>query len=474
MQVFETLIFRDTDGKFHPWLADSWQYAADGKSITFKLRRGVKFHDGTVFDAQAVKFTFDSIVNPKLGSKAAIDFLGPYAGTDVLDPYTARVRWKEPFGPALTNLSNPWLLSIVSPAAVKKLGDDGFAQKPVGTGPFKFVEWVPKVRVVLERNDDYRWAPRAFKHQGPARFRRLVTRIIPDASTRVAALEKGEIDVVDQVPPVAVRNLRANSDISVIIGDVSGIPLSFLFNLSKAPLTDVSLRRAFIHAVNRPQIVQKVLFGTSKAAFGPITPTTPGYWAGVEQMYPYDPERARKLLDEAGWKPGSDGIRVKDGNPLEVYLPWIFDRDIPTEIQAAVKDVGIKLNFEIVPPAREDEIVLNNQYNIGGIRWVAVDPSVMSVMLHSRNIPAPGKYAFNWSHYNSEQMDRLLAQANATVNTAQRNRVLADIQRLAMEQAVMMPIHISTQPVAHRRAVRDLKFAQGYWQVLFYDAWVAR
>jgi peptide/nickel transport system substrate-binding protein len=300
MQVFESLIFRDTDGKFYPWLADSWLYAPDGKSLTFKLRRGVRFHDGTPFTSEAVKFTFDSIKNPKLGSKAAIDFLGPYAGTDVIDSHTVRVRWREPFGPALTNLSNPWLLSIVSPTAVRKLGDDGFAQKPVGTGPFKFVEWVPKVRVVLERNEGYRWAPRAFKHQGPARFKRLVIRIIPDASTRVAALEKGEIDVADQVPPVAVRSLRSNGAVNVLIGDVAGIPLSFLFNVAKEPLNDVNVRRAFIHAVNRPAIVQKVLFGTSKAAFGPITPTTPGYWVGVEQMYPYDPERARKLLDDAG------------------------------------------------------------------------------------------------------------------------------------------------------------------------------
>jgi peptide/nickel transport system substrate-binding protein len=132
------------------------------------------------------------------------------------------------------------------------------------------------------------------------------------------------------------------------------------------------------------------------------------------------------------------------------------------------------MNFEIVPPAKEDEIVLGNQYNIGGIRWVAVDPSVMSVMFHSRNIPAPGKYAFNWSRFNSEQMDRLLARADATVNPQQRNGVLAEIQKLAMEQAVMMPINISTQPVGYRRAVHDLKFAQGSWQVLFYDAWVSR
>ena len=248
MQMFESLLFRDTDGKLYPWLAQKWEYAKDGKSITFALRRDVKFHDGTPFNAEAVKFTFDTIVDPKLGSQGAIDFLGPYKSTDVIDSHTVRVNWTEPFAPALTNLSNPWLLSIVSPTAVRKLGNDGFARNPVGTGPFKFVEWVPRVRVVMDRNEEYRWTPKAFKRQGPAALKRVTIRIIPDASTRVAALEKSEIDVCDQVPPIEVRRFQSGRDFDVMIGDVSGIPLAHLINTQVAPTNDVRVRHVVLDA----------------------------------------------------------------------------------------------------------------------------------------------------------------------------------------------------------------------------------
>jgi peptide/nickel transport system substrate-binding protein len=473
MQMFECLLFLDTDGTFHPWLAERWEYSKDGKSLVFHLRRGVRFHDGTPFNAEAVKFTFDTIVDPKLGSQGAIDFLGPYRSTDVLDPYTVRVNWTEPFAAALTNLSNPWLLSIVSPTAVRKLGNDGFARRPVGTGPFKFVEWVPRVRVVMARNEDYRWAPAVFKHQGPAHLERVVIRIIPDDSTRVAALERGEIDICDQVPPIEVRRFQGAHEFDMMIGDVSGIPLAHLINTQADPTSDLRVRQAYMYAINRPQVVQQVFFGVAKPAFGPLTPTTPGYWAGVEKMFPYDATKARQLLDEAGWKPGPDGIRVKNGRPLEIHFISLLEPDLEIAVQAAVKDVGIKLHVERVTKARQDEMVMNGQYHIGEIRWVAVDPSVLDIPFFSHNIPAPGKFKFNWSRYSSPQLDQMLRRADGEIAVAQRNRTLAEIQRYVLERGLMFPVHISPQPIGFRRTVRGLKFAQGYWQVLFYDTTVS-
>jgi peptide/nickel transport system substrate-binding protein len=470
MQMFESLLFLDTDGKFSPWLAERWEYSKDGKSITFHLRGDVKFHDGTPFNAEAVKFTFDTIVDPKLGSQGAIDFLGPYKSTQVLDPYTVAVTWDEPFAAALTNLSNPWLLSFVSPAAVKKLGNDGFARNPVGTGPFKFVEWVPRVRVVLERNEDYRWAPKVFKHQGPANVKRVVIRIIPDGSTRVAALEKNEIDICDQVPPIEVKRFQGTPNFDTVVGDVSGIPLSHLINTQAQPTNDLRVRQAYMHAVNRPQVVQQVFFGVAKPAYGPITPTTPGYSPAVETMFPYDPAKARQLLDEAGWKMGAGGIREKNGRPLEIHFITLLEPDLEVAVQAAVRDVGIKLNVETVTKARQDEMVMHGQYNIGEIRWVAVDPSVLDIPFSSRNIPAPGKFKFNWSRFGSPELDRMLRQADGQIDVAQRKRTLAEVQAFVLNRGLMFPVHISPQPIAYRRAIKNLKFAQGYWQMYFYDA----
>jgi len=473
MQMFESLLFLDTDGKFSPWLAQKWEYSKDGKSITFALRRDVKFHDGTPFNAEAVKFTFDTIVDPKLGSQGAIDFLGPYKSTDVIDPFTVRVNWTEPFAPALTNLSNPWLCSIVSPTAVRKLGNDGFARNPVGTGPFKFVEWVPRVRVVMDRNDEYRWAPKVFKRQGPAALKRVVIRIIPDGSTRVAALEKSEIDVCDQVPPIEVRRFQGGRDFDMMIGDVSGIPLSHLINTQVEPTNDVRVRQAYMYAINRAQVTQQVFFGAAKPAYGPITPTTPGYWPGVEKMYSYDLAKARQLLDEAGWKLGAGGVREKNGRPLEIHFITLLEPDLEVAVQAAVKDVGIRLNVERVTKAKQDEMVMHSQYNVGEIRWVAVDPSVLDIPFSSRNVPAPGKFKFNWSRFGSPELDRILREADGLIDTKQRHKVLADIQKFVLDRALMFPVHVSPQPIGFRRAVNNLKFAQGYWQVLFYDVTVS-
>jgi len=474
MQVFDALVFLDTDGKLYPWLAEAWEHSKDGRSITFKLRRNVRFHDGTPFNAQAVKFTFDSIVDPKLGSQAAVDFLGPYESTEVIDPYTVKVTWTKPFAAALTNLSNPWLLGIVSPAAVQRLGNAGFATAPVGTGPFKFVEHVPRVRTVLERNDQYNWAPRAFRHQGPPRIRRLVFRIIPDASTRVAALERGEIDVADQVPPIDVRRFRGTRDFDVMVGDVSGIPFSYLFNTQRPPTDDLRVRQAFIHAVDRAKITEQVFFGVAKPAYSAVSPTTPGYWAGAERLYPYDPNKARQLLEEAGWRMGPGGIRTKNGQPLQIYFPALLEPEVGVAIQAAVKEVGIKFDVERVTKAKQDELVMNNQYEVGAIRWVAVDPSVLGIPFYSRNIPAPGKFKFNWSRFSSPELDRLILQADTTIDPARRTEILARLQKFVLDRALIMPIHISVQPIGYRRSVQGLKFAQGFWQVLFYEASVSR
>lgn len=142
VQVFDTLIASDEDNRLHPGLAREWSAAPDGRSLTLRLRDDVTFHDGTRFDADAVKFTYDSVVDPKLGSQGAVDILGPYAGCDVLGPYEVRINYSRPFGAAAASLSQNEL-SIVSPAAVRKLGDAGFAKAPVGTGPFRFVLWEP-------------------------------------------------------------------------------------------------------------------------------------------------------------------------------------------------------------------------------------------------------------------------------------------------------------------------------------------
>jgi len=142
-------------------------------------------------------------------------------------------------------------------------------------------------------------------------------------------------------------------------------------------------------------------------------------------------------------------------------------------VQAAAKEAGIALNVEKVTKAKQDEMVMHGQYNMGEIRWVAVDPSVLDIPFFSRNVPAPGKFKFNWSRYGSPELDRILRQADALVDVKQRQQALAQVQKYVLDHALMFPVHVSIQPVGYRRTVHNLKFAQGYWQVLFYGTAVS-
>ena len=471
VQVFDTLIGSNEDAAYFPGLAERWELAPDGMSITLWLRRDVTFHDGSPFNAEAVKFNFDSIRDPKLGSQAAIDLLGPYAGSDVIDAYTIRVRYTRPYAAAIASLSQNEL-SPVSPTAVQRLGDEGFAQAPVGTGPFRFVSWERGRQVVLERYDAYNWAPGFSTHQGPSRVARVVHRFIPDAATRVAALERGEIDIADVVPVLDLKRLGDDKQrYRIVVGNAAGMPLGALLNTSRGPFQDIRVRQALAYAVDRPRMVQGMFFGLIDPAFGPLSKTTPGYSPMVEQMYRFDRNRAIALLEEAGWKPGPGGIRVKDGQPLVAtyFVPPPMGQDVAVQVQAEARRVGIDLRVENITFARNQELVFANAYDMLPLRWINADPSLLSIPFHSRNIAETGRYRFNWARIQDPVMDELLAKGEAVVDPAERARIYEEIQKRVMEQALWFPLHNQVQTVAWRANRSGYRFARAQWIMRFYE-----
>ncbi len=469
VQVFDQLIYGASDGKLYPYLAKSWAMSPDNTSVTLQLRDDVTFHDGTKFDAAAVKFTFDTIVDPATGSQGAVDILGPYKSSEVLSPTEIRIDYKRPFPNALDSFTDD-RLSIVSPAAVKKLGNTGFAQAPVGSGPFKFVSWEKDKQVTLARNDDYRWAPAVFDDKGPSRMAKLIHRYIPNASTRVAALEAGEIQVSDIVPPLDEKRLGDSGKFKALVGIAPGVPFALMLNTSHGPLMDIAVRRAFITAIDRPRLAQNLFFGFAGPAWGPLAPTTPGYWKGVEDYYKFNRAAAAKMLDDAGWKPGPDGIRVKDGKPLQLYYPTLLEPDTSVALQADLKRVGIDLKVENVTKAKQDELILSNGYDIGAIRWVYNDAAVLGIPFTTANIPEPGKFKFNWMRWSNPALDDLLARAGTAATADERNTLYADAQKIIMDAAVFVPIHDQVQTVAYSAGITGVTFARGNWQVRLYDA----
>src|SRR2546425_1673533 len=315
--VTECLLYKAPDGKLVPWLAESWTVAKDGRSATFKLRRDVKFHDGTQFNAESVKFNFDRIVDPKFKAGGARAQLAGYAGSKVLDEFTVQVSFETPYAPFLAYAA-AGTLSMVSPKAVRESGDLVHT-RPIGTGPFMIKDYVAKDHTTMVRHPAYTrkapWSDRA----GGALLDSIVWKFVPEAGTRVTTLESGEAQGVYLVPAQSLPRIEKNTAMRVDKIPYPGAPRIWLLNTTKPPLDDVKVRRALNHAVDKEALLATVYKGIALKAFAPLTaamlddPT-------LRQAYPFDAAKAQALLAEAGWQPGADGIRTKGGARLEIVL----------------------------------------------------------------------------------------------------------------------------------------------------------
>ncbi len=469
VQVFDQLIMSDEKGNLSPGLATAWELAPNGRSLHLKLREGVRFHDGTPFNAEAVKYTFDSIVDPATGSQGAVDMIGPYERTEILGAHEVRVHYRAPNAGAIDALTENEM-SIVSPTAAQRLGNTGFAQAPVGTGPFRFVSWDRGREVILERNPDYAWAPSWSTVQGPSNIQRIVHRFIPNNATRVAALEAGEVQVADILPALDTRRLNDSGRFRAMVGVAAGLSFGASLNTSRPPFNDIRVRQAFMYAIDRVRLAQNLYFGIINPAYGPLASTTPLYWNGAEQYYRFDRPRAERLLEEAGWRMGPNGIRVKEGQPLRAFFPSLLLPDVAVALQAEARRVGFDIVVENVLKQRQDEILMTNQYEMAVVRWVSNDPGILRVPFHSSNIPEPGKFKFNWARVNDPALDGMIERAAAATTAAERSTLYRDLQKDIMDRAIFLPIHDQVQTAVHSARVSGLRFARGNWQIRFHEA----
>jgi peptide/nickel transport system substrate-binding protein len=470
-QVFDRLLAIDAAGAARPYLAKSWQAAPDGKSITLQLRDDVNFHDGAPFDAHAVQYTFDTIVDPKTGSMGAVDAIGPYAGADVLGPHEIRLNYLTPFPRILSALADN-KASIVSPTAAKRLGVSGFGQAPVGSGPFRFVSWRRGVDVELERNPAYHWAPEGLPAAPPS-IDKVLHRFIPNAFTRVAALDAGELDVCEMAPPLDLRRMTETGRNQALTGVIMGVPLGFSVNTSRGPFVDRRVRQAFMMAIDRRWIAHNLLFDRVRPAFGPLASSAPEYWRGVEAYYHYDPAAAGQLLDAAGWRAGPDGVRRKNGQPLSIFLPILLEPEMGVVLQAQARKVGFDLRIEQVTSERQQELIFANAYDLLSLRWTLPDAQVLDVPFLSKNVPHIGKFSFNWSRYQSPALDEMLAQA-ASSPPSERLARYALVQKTIMDEALFLPIHENTYNVVHASRLTGLRLSANGAQTLLAGATFTR
>ena len=428
VNLYEGLVrFRPGSLQPEPALAQGWEISADGRRYTFHLRKGVSFHDGSPFDAQAVKFNFERMLNEDhpfhlTGPFPLAFFFDKIEQIEVIDPHTVVLQLSEPFAPLLANLAYPTGL-MVSPAAVRRYDRD-YGRHPVGTGPFRFVDWQPHRRVMLERNPDY-WGE-------PARSRVLVYQPLTDPMTRVAELMAGGIDLVTELSPDNVALLRDDPHFNVY--EQTGPHLWFLIlNTRSEPFRDQRVRQAANYAIDKQALVEQVLQDTATVAAGPV-PKAFG-WAYDKQLepYPYDPARAKALLREVGY---GDGVK------LRLLVPssgsgMLAPVQMATAIQGDLARVGMDVEIETYEWNSYLAKVnrgLEGQAEMAEMAWMTNDPDTLPYLaLRSGALPELG--GFNSGYYENARVDALIEQARTSTDRAERADLYRQLQQLVQEDA---------------------------------------
>ncbi|MDZ4763928.1 MAG: ABC transporter substrate-binding protein [Chloroflexota bacterium] len=438
-QVYDTLVYRDPETQaFVPGLAESWTISPDGLIYTFNLRRDVRFHDGTPFNAAAVGANLDRIVSPDTGSLKAVFMLGSYSGHELVDDYTIRLLLSESYSPLLDSLSQVYL-GMASPTAFNAVSRDRYQFHQVGTGPFTFVEYVPGDRLVLRRSADYAWAPPFYRAALGTSVDEVEFRFFTESpATRAIALESGDAQIMGELLPSDARVLTNNSAIRLIPVPVVGQPLQFLMNTGRYPTDDLRVRQAILFGTNREAIVDAVFQRYSPVAWGPLSANSPYYDRGLRGAYAYDPTQARALLEQAGLT-DTDNNGFVEAAGVEIVInvivpPWGLIPEVAQLIQDQWRTIGLRA--ELMPvPSRNIlvETVNQGEYNLVAFYSFGVDGSVLNDYFLSSG-------SLNWARIGNPDLDNWLMEATRQTDFAARQGLYSQIQRLIMNEAFILPI----------------------------------
>lgn len=434
--VYDALVNYDpADQKIKGRLAESWQIAPDGKSITFKLRQGVRFHDGNVLTADDVALNYERVRDPnskyfdRTAAPAANGLIGSADKVAVVDPTTVRYVLKSPNLDFLTLSS---VSTMMSPAVIKQLPPDKTAEKPVGTSAFRFVER-QEGRIVLQRFDDH-W-------NGAPYLDRLVLRVYPDEAGATAALEAGDVDFVTNVSiPTATR---LGGDRFKILRHGSQFTYMFVFNQRHPSMKDVRVRQALNYAVNKEKIAKDLFKDQAVVARGMASPTFPS-WSTAVPSYPYDPERAKKLLADAGF---ANGLTLRALQQTGTTLPLLAE--LAQTVQADLKNVGVTLTYDLMENTawtREITPGLKETHAIYITAFGGYTPTNLEQQFGKRYQPPNG---VNRGWFENPELERLFDAARGELDAAKRNELYTQADRIIRDEAAALFVVIYGNQALH-------------------------
>jgi len=442
--IYETLVnFGEKDVTIQPGLAKSWEPSEDGLTYTFHLQEGVKFHDGTDFNAEAVVKNFErwktgADKHPYYSSQFVVGDKQVIESITAKDDYTVVFKLSQPQAPFLKNLAmSPF--AIASPTAFEA-DEEGLSTKPVGTGPFKFVSWVRNDAVTIEKNPDY-------YIDGLPKLDKVIYKSIPENSTRLNALTNGEVDVADGLSPSDKASIESNSQLQLI--ERPSMNVGYLgLTVTRPPFDNVKVRQAVNYAIDKQALVDAFYEGLAEPAKNPMPPVISGYNDDI-QGYEYDPEKAKALLAEAGY----DGKKIQLW-AMPVPRPYMPDgKKIAEAIQKNLEDVGIKSEIVSFEWATYLEKAQNGEADAFLLGWTGDNgdaDNFLYTLLDGDNIGSN-----NYTFYDNKELHKLLVSAQTQIDEDKRNELYKQAQEIISKDAPWVPLAHSTPILAANTKVKN-------------------
>jgi peptide/nickel transport system substrate-binding protein len=464
--VADPLVILDSDGVYKPALALSWESTPDGKVWTFKLRPGVKFQDGTPFDAAAVKYNLERINDPKTASAQLKSDVGPWKTVEAVDPLTVRITYDTPWVTLLDALRRT---PIWSPAAAEKFGIAAFSKNLVGAGPFTLAEWVPNDRIVFKKWADYGGWNSAQAHKGAAFLDQVTVRFIGEGAVLGSVVKSGNAQIGFTIPPQYIDDYKTDKSVQFIAKDQSGTGLQMVMNVRKPPLDDLRVRRALHHAADQAAINKLLYDGYYAPSEGPLNNNHRCFWDGAGKMYERSVDKAKALLDEAGWKAvagkpvrEAQGVAgVADGTALRIRYNVLHHKEIGEALQSQMRRAGIDLAVEVVPGPVQLDRVRKRDFELMYERQRSPDPLILDQVWNSK-WDQPGGWA--WTGYKNDELDAILNKLRALPSIEERCEAAKQAQKIIMENALMLPTLSDPVFVAVSGKVKGFKMgAEGNW-----------
>lgn len=464
-ETVDSLTDQDPEtGAIVPWLAQSWEVGSDARTFTFRLRPGATFSDGSPVDAAAVKDNFDAI--PRLGTLAILakGYVNGYVGTEVLDPLTARITFEQPNAQFLQATSTA-ALGLVSRADTAKTPQQRCSDGVHGSGPFVLSEYVANQSITITRRAGYDWGSALWSKPGEAYLERIVFTVIPESGVRAGSVRSGQVDVAAGLGRADEAALQG-SDVRWTTRPRPGAVFNLGLNNARPITRDAQVRRAIQAAVDRNQIVDAVFPSGTEPATSILSRTTPGY-RDLSAELAVDTAKATALLDAAGWRPGGDGIRVRDGARLSLNVVWFNNFEntrVALELlQQQLRAVGIELRLQELQVSQFPQIVQSGEFDgFWGGDLSRADPDCLRTLYSTGMV--------NAYRLPPSPLDALLAEQAATVDPATRLPLTEKAQRLVVENAYVVPIVALDTVMAVGPAAQGLAF-EASSRLRLHDTW---